>query len=242
MTNEDLLYGFFSNSLTETEEKQLFELLKTDANFKKQFEFENNLKQVIKHDESIKLKEKLKAFEAEIAPTNEQKNKSGFNWRIAASIVILLGASWFGYQSFFGVNYGDLYEANYQEYPNTEFAITRSDTVNSLERKAFVAYEAQDYESAVKLFENLPSNLQKPYINFYKAQAYLKIDSIDKAKTLFSFIINENTQFVAESHWYMAMIALKEKDKDKAKKYLRVLTENYDYNKAKAEMLLKKLN
>ena len=100
MTNEDLLYRFFSNSLTETEEKQFNELLETDADFKAQFEFENNLKRAIKHKENSELKAKLKNFEKEIQGNEIQKPSSSFNWRIAASIVILLGASWFGYQSF----------------------------------------------------------------------------------------------------------------------------------------------
>jgi len=242
MTNEDLLYRFFSNSLTKAEEKQFNELLETDPDFKAQFEFEKNLKRAIKHKESKDLKAKLIGFEKEIKAKGVTNTPSSFNWRIAASIVILLGASWFGYQSFFGVNYGNLYDANYEEYPNTEFAITRSDTIDSPERKAFVAYEAQDYENAVKLFEGLPANLNKPYHDFYKAQSYLKIENISIAKALFKNVINDNLQFAAESHWYIAMIALKEKDKETTKKYLRLLNENYNYNKSKAEALLKELN
>lgn len=242
MTKEDLLYRFFSNSLTAAEEKQLYELLETDADFKTQFELENNLKRAIVHQENTDLKAKLKNFEKEIQLKETKKNPSFFNWRIAASIVVLLGASWFGYQSFFSINYSALYDANYQEYPNTAFAITRSDTINSLERKAFFAYEAQDYETAAKILESLPIRLQKPYHNFYIAQAYLKNETIQKAKTLFKNVIAQDINFAAESHWYLAMIALKEKDKEEAIKNLKIVTENYSYNKAKAEALLKKLN
>ncbi|OIQ21276.1 hypothetical protein [Lacinutrix sp. MedPE-SW] len=242
MTNDDLLYRYFSNSLSKTETEQFKKLLETDAEFKAQFEFENNLKRVIKHKENSELKAKLRDFETEIVTRdNKQKSKS-FNWRIAASIIILLGVSWFGYQSFFGVNYEDLYNANYQEYPNTEYAITRSDTIDSPERRAFVAYEAQDFENAITLFENLPVAVKKPYHIFYKAQAYLKIGDIEKSKAIFKSIITEGKPFKAESYWYLAMIALKEEDKNEALKYLKILKADYNYNKVKTEALLKRLN
>jgi len=240
MDKEELLYLYFSDGLKPSQKVLFDELLENDTVFKEQFDFEKNIKKVIDFEEDDKLKNKLNQFEQEISATKPEQN-SGFNWRVAASIIILLGSGWFSYNTFFTTNYEELYNTNYQEYPNTEFAITRSDTLNSIERKAFVAYEAQDYENAVKFFEKLSNNSQKPYLNFYRAQAYLKAGSIDNAKILFSTIIKDNLKFVAESHWYLAMIALKEKDKKAAKKQLNLLVTNYTYNKAKAITLLKKL-
>lgn len=242
MTNEDLLYRYFSNSLNEDELIVFNKRLESDAKFKADFEFENNLKQAIKKENSNKLKEKLKTFEADIPATETFKKKSKFNWRIAASIVFFLGASWFGYNSFFGVNYNSLYDANFSNYPNTEFPITRSDTIDSFERKAFVAYEAGDFDNAISNFKIIPIEEQKPYQAFYKAQAYLEIGNLKEAKNIFNNIINKNSTFVAESHWYLALIAIKEKNKIEATNQLRVLTENFNYNKSKAEALLKELH
>lgn len=242
MTNEDLLYSYFSNSLTEDELTEFNNRLKTDAEFKAEFEFENNLKQAIKQNNSTELKQKLKTFEAEISSTETQNVKARFNWRMAASIVLFLGAGWFGYNAMFGVNYNDLYEANFNNYPNTEFAITRSDTIDSFERKAFLAYEAEDYDNAISNFNVIPELEQKPYQDFYKAQAYINIDKNEKAKALFIKIINSDNKLVAESHWYLALIAIKEKNKIEATKQLRILTEDFDYNKANAEALLKELH
>ena len=242
MTNEDILYRYFSNSLTENELTDFNNRLETNAELKAEFEFENNLKQAIKHNNSTALKQKLKTFETEISSTETLTRKPKFNWRIAASIVFFLGASWFGYNSFYGVNYNDLYEANYNDYPNTEFAITRSDTIDSYERKAFVAYEAEDFENAILHFNAIPETEHKAYQEFYKAQAYLKIEKNENAKTLFQKTIKNENKFVAESHWYLALIAIKEKDKIEATKQLRTLTEDFDYNKTKAEALLKELH
>lgn len=242
MTNEDLLYRYFSNSLTNEELLDFNNRLETDADFKAEFEFENNLKQAIKKENSNNLKEKLKTFEANIPKTESTKTKTKFNWRIAASIVFFLGASWFGYNSFFGVNYNNLYDSNFTNYPNTEFTITRSDTVDSFERKAFVAYEAQDYENAILNFDAIPESEQKAYHFFYKAQAYLNTENTEMAKELFEKNINNNKTFVAESYWYLALIAIKNKNKIEATQQLRILTEDYNYNNSKAEALLKELH
>ncbi|WP_452225318.1 tetratricopeptide repeat protein [Lacinutrix chionoecetis] len=242
MTNEDLLYHYFSNSLAEENLAEFNRRLETDADFKAEFEFQNDLKQAIKSHNSSELKEKLKTFEAEITATEVKNTTTKFNWRIAASIIFFLGAGWFGYNAFFGVNYNDIYESSFQSYPNTEYAITRSDTVDSYERKAFVSYEAEDYENAISNFNRIPATEQKAYQDFYKAQSYLKLENFEKATPIFEKIILEHNQFTAESHWYLALIAIKQKDKIEATKQLNTLINDFDYNTTKAKQLLKDLH
>lgn len=242
MTNEDLLYNYFSHSLTEEQTVEFNNRLESDAEFKAQFEFENNLKRAIHHEAKTEIKTKLKEFEATIKASETPRKAAKFYWRVAASIVLLIGASWFGYNTLFAVDYNDLYASNFETYPNTEFAITRSDTIDTVERKAFVSYEAGDYEAAITNFENIKTVDKKFYHDFYKAQAYLKTENIESAKTLLKSILSKNQAFSGESQWYLALIALKEKNKIEATTRLRNLIENFDYNTAKAENLLKALH
>ncbi|WAC03455.1 hypothetical protein N7U66_08190 [Lacinutrix neustonica] len=242
MTNDDLLYHYFSNTLTEAQTREFNKRLEMDVQFAAAFEFEKNLKRAIIQEANTNLKTRLKGFERDIK-SEEQRNKTkGFRWKIVASIVFLVGASWLGYTTFFGVDYNELYVSNFQEYPNTEFAITRSDAIDSPERKAFVAYEAEDYGNAIKNFESIPTVDYKAYHKFYMAQAYLKLEEMDKAKSLLESIVFENEKFIGESQWYLALIALKKKDKREAIQQLRTLTEHYTYNQSKAEALLKALD
>lgn len=238
MNKEDLLYHYFSNSLTPNQEALFYDLLEKDAEFKAQFEFESNLKRVIRANENKKLKKKLQDFESNIG---RNKETSIFNYRnlaIAASIALLVG--WFGYNRFFVTDYIELYDANFENYPNTVYTITRSDTINSIEREAFVAYEAEAYEKAL-VYLNQITEKNKPYLDFYKALSYLKLNETEKAKSYFNKIITEKNQFIAESHWYLSLIYLKEENKDEAKRELGTLIENYNYNKEKAEALLSEL-
>ena len=142
---------------------------------------------------------------------------------------------------FFGTNYSSLYNASFQEYPNTVYIITRSDADNSLEREAFVAYESGNYEVAIDKFNEIAENDKKEYFNFYKAQAYLSIENTEEAKTLFKAIIANNETFKAESHWYLALIAIKNKNKEEAITYLNSLVTNDNFNKDKALALLDEL-
>lgn len=240
MDRDALLYHYFSNSLT-AEDQQLFDqLLESDLDFKQQFEFEKNLKRAIKEKERNHLKTKVKAYEAQLKHKSTPEKSNFKIWSIAASIVLLLGLGWFGYDNYFKLDYNELYSENFQQYPNTIYTITRGDTDDSAERQAFVAYETGNYQTAIDNFDKLDLS-KKNYINFYKAQSYLNLGETDKAQTLFKTVINTNKQFVAESHWYLALIAIKDKDKTNAIAYLEKLTTNYSFNKEKAETLLDKL-
>ncbi|QRM89441.1 hypothetical protein FG167_09380 [Lacinutrix sp. WUR7] len=253
MDNQDLLYHYFSNSLTAAQEKVFEDLLENDAEFKAQFLFEQNLKAVIKSNEIDTLKAKLQGFEKDLSAKKTTRiehfntettkpNPTIFNYKyfaIAASIALLMG--WFGYHSFFGTDYSSMYDANFSAYPNTVYTITRGDTENSLEREAFVAYESKDYKTAIEKFDAIPAEATKEYFRFYKAQAYLNVEDTKNAKDLFTKVVTENKNFVAESTWYLALISLKEENKTEAKKYLENLVANFDYNKEKAQTLLKEL-
>jgi len=240
MDKEQLLYLYFSNTLTPEQEQTFNNLLKTDSEFKAQFEFENNIKQVIKAEQSEILKSKLQGFEKKIK-TEQNNAKSWFNWRIAASIVFFLAAGWFGYDAFFGVNYEDLYASNYKNYPNTVYTITRGEDTSSLEREAFVAYETEDYNLAIQKFNKIEN--KQPYFNFYKANSYLGLGELDKAKDLFKIETEaDEAEFKAEAKWYLALINLKQHNKTEATKYLETLIANYNYKKEEAKTLLESLN
>ncbi|GGG42512.1 tetratricopeptide repeat protein [Bizionia arctica] len=239
MNNQELLYLYFSNSLTPEQETLFQSLLATDVAFKAEFEYEKNLQKAIKSSETDRLKSKLQDVEQNL----NKQDKSIFNYRnfaIAASIVLLMG--WFGYNTFFSTNYNSLYDSNFSEYPNTVYPITRSDDSNSLEREAFVAYETKNYQIAIEKFDALTESDKQEYVNFYKAQAYLGLEDTNNAKALFIQILTEDTSFVAEANWYLALIAIKEKDKTQAIAYLENLVSNYNYNKNKAQELIDKLN
>jgi len=237
MDKEVLLTNYFSNRLTKDEKKLFNELLASDSDFKAQFDFEQNLQRAIKNKENQDLKSKLISFEKDIVtegPKSTQK-KTYRHLAIAASIVMLIGLAWMGYTDGSSDKYEDLYAANFQEYPNTVYTITRSGSNESLEREAFVAYESGNYDVAVEKFNKIPLEQQQAYTDFYLAQSYLNAGKNESAKKYFKKTIANADAFIAESHWFLAMIALKEKDKIGGKIVIK-------WKKEKALAILEELN
>ncbi len=237
MDKEDLLYRYFSNTLNKDESKVLERLLKTDMEFKAQFEFENDLKRVAKEKQRNDLKNKLQSFEDKLA--EKRSYTAPYFLKIAASILLLISTIWFVYTNFGGVNYDKLYASNFETYPNTAYSITRDNTINSIERQAFVAYETGNYQLAIEKFNQ---EEVKDYFYFYKAQSYLNLNDFKTSKLLFSDIIDNDYPYSVESKWYLSLIAIKQKDKNSAIKYLEDLININTYKVEEAKMLLEQIH
>ncbi|MBG47282.1 MAG: hypothetical protein CML05_03220 [Pseudozobellia sp.] len=248
MDKETLLYQYFSNQLTSEEQEAFDELLKNDREFKEQYDFEKNLQKVIQEEKSTELKEKLQLFESEIKDEKvvQLEPESRFSvyrkWMVAASIALLIGLGYLGYNSFSGPNYNQLYEDNFQNYPNTVFEISRGESVESIERNAFSQYELDNYAEAIANFEKIPLADRNGYIDFYMGMSYLNLKQYNKAQEFLKKAAESETQLKAEAYWYLAMVALKTKDKQKALQWLEILVDKYDYKKERAKELIDALN
>jgi len=238
MDKEGLLYKYFSNQLSNEDRLQLDELLLTDSEFKAQFDYEMGLQRAIKKDRSEKLKSKLVAFEKEAQTKRSSKSqqRSFFPWSIAASIAILIGVSWFGYNTYSEPNYDDLFDANFESYPNTVQVITRGETNLSNEKTAFIAYESENYEEAINLFGKLDQDLN--YLDFYMGISYLKIGDSEKAIAMFKKSSTEDHEFREAASWYLALAYLKNNDEQNAKATLEQHVLKYEFKKTKASQLL----
>lgn len=241
MNDKKLIQRYFLNELSNQEEREFQALLKKDENFKQEFTFQKNLKKVIKAEERLKLKAKLNKFEQDIEK-NSRTNTNWNNWLVAASVLLLIAVGWFSYNTLFNTNYNNLYATNYRTYPNTVYTITRGDSIETLERKAFAAYDSGDYVYAINYFKELQKDDNLDYVDFYLAQAYLKSDSVQKSIALFKNIIESNKLFVGESNWYQALAYLKLGDKINATKYLKKCVADHDYMKEEARKLLDDLD
>lgn len=244
MDKEQLLLKYFDGSLTETEKVVFDQLVESDVEFKSQFEFEKDVKSVIRNKENDSLKKKLQGFETELSGGSKQKNKTF--WKplsIAASIALLVGLSWFVFNSDAFNGTEELYASNYEKYPNTVYTITRGDVADeSLERLAFEAYETNDYDVAITYLIELKEKTRLDYVDFYLGQAYLANGDYLKATDKFQEIILINSEFKDEGYWYGALAKLKLEQEEEAIILLEKLIKMGTYKKDEATKLLKELN
>lgn len=237
MNKEDLLNGYFENSLS-NEEMQIFEeLLKNDVEFKSEFELRKDLKSALQQNKRKELKEKLRQHEAQ--KSNERNLV--FNWRYVAAAVLVLGfGTYFLVNDF--QNTEDLYSAYYETYPNTVSPIVRADPAeDSLETKAFQAYENKNTDEAIDLFSDIYKLNQSEYAVFYQAMSILESGK----NTEEAIRILQNTEWSDEykdkSLWYLALAYLKQDNKPKAKLVLEKLKNESNYRNQQVSELLGKL-
>jgi len=245
MDKDTLLLKYFAGSLN-TEEKKVFQsLMENDTEFQLQVALEEDVQRVVQHSERSALKLKLKEFETQLPKEGlKTVSKTTTNYlKIAASFAILIAATWFIYQWSASPNLNDLYAANYEKFPNTVYTITRSDTLdNSLERKAFEAYEGGNIEAAITYFEELIAVSNLDYIPFYLGQSYLQGGKTEKALLQFESIVKHGTDFKSEALWYVSLAYLKLENQVKAKRHLELLVLEGNYKKELAQELIKTLD
>ncbi|MBA5630400.1 tetratricopeptide repeat protein [Moheibacter lacus] len=225
MNHEYLIVKNFENSLTE-EERVIFQnLLATDAEFKKEFEFRLQLKKAITLNEREKLREKLVQIEK-----NNTPRKMRFIWYAAASVVLFLGFYW----AFLNQNHSteQLYQEYYEEYPNIIHSTVRSgNTENDLKNQAFMAYDNREFEKSSVLFESLYKKNKEEYALFYQANSLLSENHTEEAVKIWES--NAWTEkFADKVTWYLALAKLKQKDVESAK---RLLQENLKSNRFKIQ-------
>ncbi|WP_027077645.1 tetratricopeptide repeat protein [Maribacter antarcticus] len=242
MEKENLIDKYFAGSLS-LEEQVLFEnFLKVDSDFKIQFELEKNVKAAVKGSEREILKRKLQGFEEGRSVSSKTKNTFWIPLRIAASIVILLSASWFLFNFGFLATTDTLYDANYEQYPNTVYTITRGESNDtSIERKAFEAYESGEYQIAIDYLKKLKTETGLDYVDFYLGQSYLANGDTQEAIDTFEKIGLINSDYRAEALWYQALAYLKLEQNEKSITLLNILLKEGTYKMNAATNLLDKL-
>ena len=220
MKNIDLIDKYFENNLTPKEQLLFNDLLHSDEEFKSEFVFQKDLKKVISITQTENLKSTLQNFEKKI----NNKSKVLFlpkKWLVAASIILLVGFGfWFINNSYFPSN-EQLYTQNFEPYRNIVQPVVRGESINSIEYKAFVAYENKNYHKAINLYNSV-DNTNADYIQFYKAMCYLSLNKTNEAINLLLPVATSSNKSTSDknfdelSNWYLGLAYLKNGENGKA--------------------------
>lgn len=239
MDNNYLIEKYIQNCLSSQEELEFNTLLKTDANFKKEVDFQDNLKKVVKHEDDINFRNFITDLEDNV---KESTSKRPFlKWFAAASITILFGLSYLLIPKQ-EVSTNALFASYFEPYRNVVAPIVRGENQQDEKTLAFIAYEKGEYKIAIVLFSKLYESTKEPYYLFYKANALLKLERAKEAIPLLLNHLKTKDTLTEKTKWYLALAYLKTKEKKKAKELLkRVITTNSYHNK-EAKELLQKMN
>jgi len=248
MNKIDLIDKYFSNSLSPKEQLKFNELLENDEQFKKEFDFQKDLQQVISRDQRKDLKEVLQNFEKDRKPSVNLFNNSK-EWLVAASIIIIVGLGFLFVKSNFYPSSEKLFAQNYEPYRNIVLPIERGENSNTIEHSAFVAYENGNYHKAINLFNSVP-NKNEQYIQFYKSMCYMSLNKTKEAIALLKTIadsnnkVNPENNFAEIANWYLALSYLNTGETDKASKRFSMIANNRGnvYKKEESKKILNYLD
>ncbi|MEL6250645.1 MAG: hypothetical protein AAFR87_01435 [Bacteroidota bacterium] len=166
-------------------------------------------------------------------------NSMHYRWMAVAAVIGLLLVAYFVFKPASVKNMEQIF-ASYYEIPASP-DIMAIDTEEAL-RKADKAFGEKDWNAAIEAYgqihEDSISSFQLSRIAFFKGISYMELGNWDQA---------ENSLLGADQHpeqsqWYLAMLALKQGEQEKAKERLASISSNSDhYYAAQAKSLLDEL-
>ena len=213
--NNEALFRKKILGLLSAEEERLFDLQFSDnSDFREQYFVYKEMMEVVIVAEKKALKQKLERL-------NQSKKKKLKLWLpLAASFILLIGLA----SIFYSRDTNDLYDTYFDTYPNLILPTTRGGQENGgILEKAFFNYDRRQFEEANRAFETYLQNNKDSRISFYQAMGLMNSRKLEEAKKILVSVEkseNESFEYMQETRWYLALLYLREGNKENAVKLL----------------------
>ncbi|MGC6431969.1 MAG: hypothetical protein ACON5F_13065 [Jejuia sp.] len=217
MKSEKLIAKYVKGELTSEEQKEFDNLINTNPDFKLEVEEYRDIHQAFKIKESEDLKGYLKSIDETEKPP--KTNKYGKLIAFLTAACLIIGAFFFLDRT---PSPDEMYASHFEVYPNVLQPIVRGETATSSD--AFRAYENKNYNDAEVAFQNLLKTNKDVNLEFYYAMTLLNQNKFDQAKAILYNLKSKQQDFLAETYWYSALVAIKQNNFISAKKDLETLT------------------
>jgi len=233
--------NYLDGDLSEQEVSEFHQLLETDKDFAQEFAFRKRINNALKEKEVIQLRQKMNAIHSRIHSKEpgtiiRRLYSSRFTQLAAASVAILFVLfSYFRFIYHPSMNPDELFNKYYQ--PEEAIMVTRSANFSdTLMFEALKLYENEDYEGALRLFENEAGDIA---VHFYSGFAYIEINKFSEAINSFQKIIDHNDNiYVEQADWYIALCLMKSGDSDNAvARFSRIEMEKGTFAKNASDIL-----
>ncbi|MCR9249682.1 MAG: hypothetical protein NXI20_04630 [bacterium] len=237
MSDEELIRGYYNETLNPTERTEFEERLESDNEFKEQAQSMELELLAFRNLERESIKSKFNDWEAEV----EESGNSPLNiksWKVwsTAAAIILIGTLTF---RLINTEDADLYSSYYSYYDNYEVTTLRNQPDELTNReKAYQHYDLKDFKSAVVTFEQLDT-LQKAD-QFFLSLSYMGADEWNKAEAALTEIQKSDFAYQSASKWYLALVYIKLEKHQKSLPILESIQSDSEFGE-KAKELLHKL-
>ena len=244
-TDYEIIEKYLSGELSDNDIIDFTEKLKTDSDFKKEFELYREINKSLTNKYSNLEKEKnlkntLDSLGKEHFQNNDTTETKGnksisikkYLLRISSiAAIVIIG--------FFMLKPQQSLYDQYANHSKLEIQV-KGENENIL-LKASEFYNNNNYSNAIPLFEKyLIENPHDSEIQMSLGISLLEENKFKEALLVFNYVLKQNNIFKNKVNWYLALTYIKNKENAKAKAYLKNISKDSSYYK-KAEKLLSNL-
>lgn len=240
-TNQ-LFIAYLEGNMPAAERKTFEQRLGADDAFKKEFEEFEEIYLVLQNNSSAQraaVAQTIQNADSKFQyshPSKAEKGKviSFKPWQYGVAATILLAIGLFIFNPFGKPSYSDYVSQQ-------TISLTQRNEANATLKAAEQAYNSENYEEALILFNTLlaaePNDVQ---IQYYKGRALVETNNFGEADTLLLHLANGQSAYAYKARWMAALSKLKQEDYEATKAILKTIPPTApEYQKA--QKLLKKL-
>ncbi len=239
----DLIEKYLMNEMSVREQVEFEESLRSNPDLMKEFLLRKDINEAIIEDDIISLRNNLDEI-INTKPALTKKIKNPFIYSAVAAVIILIVVIANIYIFPLGqMDKNEVFKSYYSAYPAVmSFRSPVDQTeIEKILYDAFNYYDDGKYEMASVYFKQV---LEKDSTN-YMSQFYLSVCEIEKnnlseaEKYLNDLILKKNHIFREQSHWYLALVYLKQNEMISAENILKKIVEENMIQKSDAQFILK---
>ncbi len=244
MENEfDLIEKYLMNEMSVREQVEFEESLRSDPDLMKEFLLRKNINDAIIEEDVLSLRNNLNEI-VNTEPVTTRIIKKSYIYSAVAAVIILIVVIANIYIFPLGqMDKNEVFQYYYSAYPAVmSFRSPVDQTeIEKILYDAFNYYDDGEYEMASKYFKQV---LEKDSTN-YMSQFYLSVCEIEKnnlseaEEYLNDLILKKNHIFWEQSHWYLALVYLKQNEMISAESILKKIVQENMTQKSDAQLILK---
>lgn len=248
-----LIEKYFRNELNAQERKEVEVRRQSDAAFHEKMQWHEDFMDVVREERNQEIKSFLKEEEKRFIKTENNNNTNTsskiiqINWiRWAAAVLVLGAVTWLIWSSL-SFDSQKIYATHFTPYPNDLVSIERAAAPSSAEddplKKAFIAYQNNEFDKAVRQFDQLLASTSSDSLLFFKAVALLSKGDTELAINILEELNKkEDWRYNEAVRWYLALSYLKLQQTDQARSLLEQIVnqEGGHFQQSSAKEILEK--
>ena len=241
----ELIEKYIEKRITDEELKEFEKLFSEDRSFQDLYKTMTAHIAGIKNSARKGLLNDLKKLDDQLpeVPLKGPLQRKGISrwigWSLAAACVagIIWVISTFAPDN--NKRFDNIYVTYYKPYRNVVVSYNRSgDIAGSLKEEAFSSYAQGDYAKAIEKFQEINNSDKDAVIHFYLANAYMAAGKMSKAQENFRLVLTNDSIFMDQTKWFLALTYLKCNKPNKASELLKELVNHENAYKTKATEII----